>query len=71
MGTNLAWVQECLALLTARFPGSPRVRVLEGIRKEASLPAEAMVEYYDALIGDEEVNAVRPSINCFLLTHGS
>lgn len=35
------------------------MKVLEGIRKEASLPPEAMLEYYDALIGEEEVNAVR------------
>lgn len=41
-----------------KFPGSPRVNVLIGIRKEASLPAESALAYYDELLEDDESNAV-------------
>ena len=51
--------QECIELLKQRFPGSPRVDVLVGIRKEASLPPEAVLEYYDSLMETDESNAVR------------
>ena len=49
----------CIELLSQRFPKSPRVEVLIGIRKEASLPAEAVLEYYDRLLEADESNAVR------------
>ena len=52
-------LQECVALLSEKFPGSPRVAVLIGIRKEASLPAESVLLYYEELLEEDEANAVR------------
>ncbi|KAL5478395.1 OCA3 [Sanghuangporus weigelae] len=48
---------ECIELLKQRFPGSLRVDVLIGIRKEASSPPEAVLEYYDGLLEADESNA--------------
>ena len=54
-----------MALLSEKFPGSPRVAVLIGIRKEASLPAESVLLYYDELLEEDESNAVRQRHNSF------
>ncbi|PAV17801.1 TPR [Pyrrhoderma noxium] len=48
---------ECIEALAEKFPGSPRVVVLVGIRKEASLPAESALAYYEELLAEDETNA--------------
>ncbi|KAH8112293.1 TPR-like protein [Phellopilus nigrolimitatus] len=54
---RLEVADECISRLTVKFPGSPRVNVLVGIRKEASFPAEAVLAYYDGLLEADEANA--------------
>ncbi|KAI5120033.1 hypothetical protein M0805_004661 [Coniferiporia weirii] len=48
---------ECIASLKEKFPGSPRVDVLVGIRKEASDLPEEVLAYYDGLLEADEANA--------------
>jgi len=46
----------CIALLEAKFPGSPRVACLVGIRKEASGSPEDTLRYYDEVLEADESN---------------
>ncbi|ESK83293.1 tetratricopeptide repeat protein 35 [Moniliophthora roreri MCA 2997] len=48
---------ECLHLLSDKFPGSPRVDVLAGIRIEASEPAEFALKFYDDILNEDSANA--------------
>ncbi|EJD05303.1 TPR-like protein [Fomitiporia mediterranea MF3/22] len=54
---NLDIADECIDTLTECFPGSPRVDVLVGIRKEVSLPMEVVLDYYDGLLDADESNS--------------
>ncbi|THG99441.1 hypothetical protein EW145_g7267 [Phellinidium pouzarii] len=54
---RLSIADECIASLKEKFPGSPRVDVLIGIRKEATLPAQDVLAYYDGLLDSDEANA--------------
>ncbi|EPQ51792.1 TPR-like protein [Gloeophyllum trabeum ATCC 11539] len=46
----------CLQLLTEKFPGSPRVDCLNGIRKEVTESPEAALAYYNQLLEADPVN---------------
>ncbi|KAJ4490357.1 hypothetical protein J3R30DRAFT_3653693 [Lentinula aciculospora] len=48
---------ECLRLLAAKFPDSPRVDVLSGIRMEATQPPEIALKFYDELLEKDSSNA--------------
>ncbi|KAF7329893.1 TPR-REGION domain-containing protein [Mycena kentingensis (nom. inval.)] len=48
---------ECLNLLSERFPGSQRVDVLQGIRMEATEPPELVLQFYDQLLEADSANA--------------
>jgi tetratricopeptide (TPR) repeat protein len=47
----------CLQLLSEKFPGSPRVDCLTGIRMEATERAETVMKYYDQLLSADSANA--------------
>ena len=51
-------IQECIRALADKFPESPRVHCLVGIRLEAKGPLEAALKYYEDLLADDESNAV-------------
>lgn len=46
----------CLKLLTEKFPGSPRVECLTGIRMEATESPEVVNKYYDELLAADSSN---------------
>jgi len=48
---------DCIKELADKFPDSPRVDCLIGIRIEATEPAEAALQYYDDLLSKDESNA--------------
>ncbi|KAF9011823.1 hypothetical protein BDQ17DRAFT_1272178 [Cyathus striatus] len=48
---------ECLRQLFNKFPNSPRVAVLSGIRREATDPPEQVLKYYDDLLKMDDTNA--------------
>ncbi|KAE9395430.1 TPR-like protein [Gymnopus androsaceus JB14] len=48
---------ECLRQLLAKFPESPRVDVLSGIRMEATEPPEVVLKFYDQLLEADSSNA--------------
>ncbi|KAJ6610474.1 hypothetical protein B0H10DRAFT_411474 [Mycena sp. CBHHK59/15] len=48
---------QCLTQLSARFPDSPRVDVLTGIRMEASEAPETALQYYGGLLEADPANA--------------
>ncbi|KAG6827952.1 hypothetical protein H0H92_009860 [Tricholoma furcatifolium] len=48
---------ECLKQLGAKFPNSPRVDVLTGIRMEASVSNETILQYYDEVLEEDPTNA--------------
>ncbi|KAJ6591122.1 hypothetical protein DFH09DRAFT_1138675 [Mycena vulgaris] len=48
---------QCLKQLTERFPDSPRVDVLTGIRMEASESPEVVLQYYAQLLDADSANA--------------
>lgn len=47
---------DCLSKLTAKFPGSPRVEILAGIRLEATEPLTTALKYYDDLLEADSAN---------------
>ncbi|KAH6910629.1 tetratricopeptide repeat domain 35 [Coprinopsis sp. MPI-PUGE-AT-0042] len=47
----------CIEQLTNKFPGSPRVEVLTGIRIEASEPLDTVLNYYRSLLETDPTNA--------------
>ncbi|KII91761.1 hypothetical protein PLICRDRAFT_136209 [Plicaturopsis crispa FD-325 SS-3] len=47
----------CLELLVEKFPGSPRVECLTGIRMEASESPEVALQYYEGLLEADSANA--------------
>ncbi|KAF8634369.1 hypothetical protein AX15_000940 [Amanita polypyramis BW_CC] len=47
----------CLEQLTKKFPGSPRVEVLQGIRIEATESVDVALQYYDQLLSADPANA--------------
>lgn len=51
-------VQGCLERLAKKFPKSPRVDVLQGIRIEASERPDVALQYYDQLLDADPSNAV-------------
>ncbi|RDX52550.1 TPR-like protein [Lentinus brumalis] len=54
---NLEVADKCIQLLADKFPDSPRVDVLTGIRLEASEPPETVLRYYDDLLEADSTNA--------------
>ncbi|KAJ6588472.1 hypothetical protein B0H19DRAFT_207703 [Mycena capillaripes] len=48
---------QCLKQLTGRFPESPRVDVLTGIRMEASESPDVVLQYYAQLLDADSANA--------------
>ncbi|CAL1709947.1 unnamed protein product [Somion occarium] len=48
---------ECLKLLSDKFPGSPRVEVLTGIRMEVTESSEIALSFYDELLATDSSNA--------------
>ncbi|KAG5636314.1 hypothetical protein H0H81_008428 [Sphagnurus paluster] len=48
---------ECLKQLGVKFPRSPRVDVLTGIRMEATESPDTVLEYYDQLLEEDSANA--------------
>ncbi|KIK55581.1 hypothetical protein GYMLUDRAFT_47797 [Collybiopsis luxurians FD-317 M1] len=54
---NYDVADECLRQLVAKFPESPRVDVLAGIRMEATERPEVALKYYDDLLEADSSNA--------------
>ena len=50
--------QRCIKLLADKFPDSPRVSCLIGIRMEATEPPETALKYYDDLLETDPANSV-------------
>ncbi|KAJ6511393.1 hypothetical protein C8R47DRAFT_732740 [Mycena vitilis] len=48
---------QCLEQLSQRFPESPRVDVLTGIRMEATQSPDVVLQYYDRLLDADSANA--------------
>ncbi|KAI0634199.1 TPR-like protein [Trametes polyzona] len=48
---------KCIQILSDKFPDSPRVLVLTGIRMEATEPLEVALRYYDELLEEDPSNA--------------
>ncbi|KAJ7216560.1 hypothetical protein GGX14DRAFT_442004 [Mycena pura] len=48
---------QCLRQLSDRFPDSPRVDVLTGIRMEATEPPDVVLQYYEQLLDADSANA--------------
>ncbi|KAG6888251.1 hypothetical protein C0995_009452 [Termitomyces sp. Mi166 len=48
---------ECIKQLADKFPKSPRVDVLAGIRMEASVSTDIVLKYYDQLLEADPTNA--------------
>lgn len=55
--------QVCLEQLAEKFPGSPRVDVLTGIRMEATEPITTVLEYYNDLLLADPTNAVGSDVS--------
>lgn len=53
--------QECLKLISDRFPNSPRVDCLTGIRMEATERPEIALRYYEELLEADSSNSVSNS----------
>ena len=54
--------QQCLRTLGDKFPGSPRVDRLTGIRMEATESPETALKYYAESLEADPTNAVRVPI---------
>ncbi|KAG8906374.1 hypothetical protein FRB99_007058 [Tulasnella sp. 403] len=54
---NAEIVNDCIARLDERFPESPRVLILQGMRREASGKLSEALEIYDALLRENDSNA--------------
>ncbi len=65
--------QRCLKLISDRFPGSPRVDCLTGIRMEATEPPEIALRYYEELLEADPANSVSLASysQSLLVTHGA
>ncbi|KAF8624675.1 hypothetical protein AX17_007006 [Amanita inopinata Kibby_2008] len=48
---------QCLQHLAYKFPGSPRIQVLQGIRMEATESPDVVLQFYDKLLGEDSTNA--------------
>lgn len=46
--------------MTDKFPGSPRMGALTGIRIEASEGLEVALKYYEDALQEDPINVVRP-----------
>jgi hypothetical protein len=53
-------MQEQLDLLARRFPDSPRVDILKGLRLEAENDLQGAQKVYSALLAKDETNVVCP-----------
>lgn len=51
--------QQCLRMINDKFPGSPRVDCLTGIRMEATETPDIALKYYAELLEADPTNAVR------------
>jgi hypothetical protein len=51
--------QQCLQLIADKFPNSPRVDCLTGIRMEATESPETALKYYADILEADSANAVR------------
>ncbi|KAJ3840945.1 hypothetical protein F5878DRAFT_532671 [Lentinula raphanica] len=54
---NYEIADECLRRLATKFPESPRVDVLSGIRMEATQPPEVALKFYNELLQTDSSNA--------------
>jgi len=54
---NLEVADQCIKLISDRFPGSPRVDCLTGIRLEVTESAENALQFYDELLHVESPNS--------------
>ncbi|KAI0827461.1 TPR-like protein [Trametes gibbosa] len=54
---NTEVADKCLRILSDKFPDSPRIHVLTGIRLEATEPPEAVLRFYDELLEEDSSNA--------------
>ncbi|PCH36887.1 TPR-like protein [Wolfiporia cocos MD-104 SS10] len=54
---DIAVADECLQLIVNKFPSSPRVDVLQGIRMEATEPSEVSLKFYEELLEADPTNA--------------
>jgi hypothetical protein len=50
--------KDCLRQLSVKFPESPRVDVLTGIRMEATEPFDVVLKFYDHLLEVDGANGV-------------
>ncbi|KAG9038739.1 hypothetical protein FS837_001192 [Tulasnella sp. UAMH 9824] len=50
-------LQECIGQLNERFPDSPRVQILYGMRREASGDLTGALKLYDAILEVDEAHA--------------
>ena len=62
----ISCAQRCIKLLADKFPDSPRVSCLIGIRMEATEPPETALKYYDDLLETDPANSVCISSSSFL-----
>ena len=57
-------------MLARRFPDSPRVDILKGLRLEAENDLSGAQKVYSALLAKDETNVVRPVSLRNDMTHG-
>lgn len=61
--------QRCLQIISERFPGSPRVDCLTGIRMEATEAPEFALKYYEELLEADPANSVSSVVTLRLSFH--
>ncbi|KAI0772768.1 TPR-like protein [Trametes elegans] len=54
---NIEVADKCIKILSDKFPGSPRVDCLTGIRMEVTESPEVALQYYDALLDEDPSRA--------------
>lgn len=59
---NSIFIKQCLQLIADKFPNSPRVDCLIGIRMEATEPPETALKYYADILEADSANVVRTFI---------
>ncbi|GBE83403.1 TPR-like protein [Sparassis latifolia] len=55
--TELKVADQCLQRISNKFPQSPRVDLLQGIRMEVTEPPEVALKYYDELLQEDSTRA--------------
>jgi hypothetical protein len=57
--TNSGRAQTCIGLLNSKFPDSPRVDCLKGIKVEVTEGSATALKFYETLLEADPSNAVR------------